>query len=169
MLKISIRHLAVAVVMSVFLVALTGSVASAIIGATVVCDQSPGGAKYYCTYVNYNANSLGGWNINHRYYMGAIDGGASRWQLWYYRDWYWNGSQWILQTDWGSSGWYENITFDQWREQGYGVSIAYYGALTARTRYYEPVSGTFWCSLIMEHDLWTGNAYGWGTGACGTN
>lgn len=122
-----------------------------------VCDSE---VKYYCSYVNYDANVLGGWNINHRYYKGGRDGGAQRWQLYYARDWYWGGSEWVLQTDWGQSGWNTNIPLDG----------SCYGSVTMRTRYYECTDHCYyWCSNIMEHDLWLGSSLQFGNNDCSTN
>ncbi len=163
MLKVIMQKKSIfAVTVALTLLALTGSTALALVGNTWVCDSS---SKYYCMWVNYSQNGSG-WIINHRYYLGATDGGASQWQLFYAKDWYWNGTQWVFLNDWGSSAWYYNYYWDIWREKGPAVSVPYYSTVTMRTRYYEPVSRTYWCSLVTQHDLWTGVGWEWGTGAC---
>lgn len=126
---------------------------------TTICDQnSP--AKYWCSRVQYTSRT-GGWTITDREYKGAIDGGAQKWQLYWVKDWQWNGSSWDYLGGWGSQPWHTNVNFDGWWTISTDRDVSTQSAVTGQHHYqeYTPDAGWYyWCSEKWEHYLSDGHS-----------
>lgn len=141
------------------------------LGTPKVCDDNIP-PKYYCTWIRYApvANSTN-WELRKRLYKGARDGGAIQWQLWYAKDWWWDGSQWNWIRTQTSSAWFTNIIWDIKRVAGSTVTIQQDSAVTMRIRFQEcdpsnPSNCWFWCSLITQHNMNGGTSQQYGDGSC---
>lgn len=128
------------------------------------CDRD---VKYYCAYVEYTDN--GSYvDVQNRWYRGAIDGGAKKWQRFWMADWWWNGSQWQLVRSFGEGPWYTNVTFEAWHAIGLGT-ISQPAAVNLRIRYEECIPGNCpynWCSPQLDHYLYNGTSAQVGGGTC---
>lgn len=125
--------------------------------------------KYYCTWVRYIAAGPNHWELRKRMYRGAIDGGAVAWQLWYAKDWWWDGNQWLWLVTWPSSSWFTNIPLTGKKNSGNIVTVPFDTTVTMRVRFQQcNSSGTcwFWCSNITQHNLSLGTHQQQGGGIC---
>lgn len=133
-----------------------------------ICDDTAGGAKYYCSKVVFAYRGTSQVDIQTRYYKGGIDGNptGSSWWLFYAKDWTWNGSQWVFQEQWGPGPTFTNRSLSAWKTIGSTRTRIKQSAVTMRTRNYDAGTGTQWCSKTMQHNLEGGNSFLYGTGAC---
>lgn len=105
-----------------------------------------------------------------RWYEGAIDGGAKRWQRYWVADYHWNGSGWDTVRTWGSGNWYTDLSlnhpYGHW-ESVAGGTIAQPAVVMMRVRYQETAGTTYyWCSQQLEHHLEDNSSFTWGTSQC---
>ena len=132
------------------LLAIMPSAASATTSPTQCDGNSP--PKYSCAYITYSIYSSGGQNyyrVDVRYFKGAIDGGAQRWQIEYYNDYRWNGSAWVLSYGSGSTGWWTNYSMPGFYSSLGPPNAQTGGALSqVKFRYFEVTpqypSGYYW-------------------------
>jgi hypothetical protein len=98
----------------------------------VVCDSA---AKYHCTSVSYT-NHGSYVSVAGRYFQGARDGGADRWQRYWVQDWSQSSGDWYTTSTWGEGPWYTNVSMGSW----YGVTggtISQPALVKIRLRYQE--------------------------------
>ncbi|HYP40648.1 MAG TPA: hypothetical protein VEX13_09845 [Chloroflexia bacterium] len=107
-MKEHLRFLTALVIAALLLIILPKGASA--ITSPVQCDSnSP--PKYACAYITYSIYPSGGQNyyrVDVRYFKGARDGGAQKWQIEYYNDYRWNGSAWVNSYASGSTGWWTN-------------------------------------------------------------
>jgi len=127
--------------------------------------------KYYCTWIRYVQSDATHWELRKRLYKGGIDGGAEQWQLWFAKDWYWNGSQWVWLATWPMSSWFTNVDLAGSKQNsGNIVTVPYDSVVTMRTRYHEYTDHWYyWCSLTTQHNLSVRTSQQYGTGDCSDN
>ncbi len=133
-----------------------------------ICDDTAGGAKYYCSKVWFAYRGTTQVDIYDRYYKGGIDGNpaGSTWWLFYAKDWTWNGGQWAFLESWGPGTTFSNGPLSGWKSSSSARTRPKKTAVTIRTRYYDAGTGTQWCSKTMQHNLEGGNSFLYGTGTC---
>lgn len=130
-------------------------VMTSFVGATSTtptqCDTA--GPKYWCTFIIYDGTT----QVDNRYYKGATDGGAQQWYLYFYDDYYWNGSARILNRPHGPNDWQYQGDLSQSPWQSYSDVDAMPGSgglVIVQLRYYEcTTSCYYWTSDIMYHNL----------------
>lgn len=131
------------------------------------CDSVP---KYYCVHVDHDFGA-GVVTVHNRWYEGAIDGGAKRWQRYWVADYSWNGVGWSTVRSWGSGNWYTDVHLNHpnghWEAVG-GDTITQPAVVMVRLRYQESTaSGSYyWCSSQLEHHLEDNSSFAWGTSQC---
>lgn len=156
-------------ILSLFVCLITASLSVIAVQAantnTICDDNSP--SKYYCSYVGYSSAGSG-WTVNSRNYKGARDGGATRWQLLYYKDWQYVGGQWQQINSGGPSAYFTNITFGSWSTIGSPQNIpTSLATVTLKFQFLECNPTCYaWCSYLLQHDLSNGYAYRTGQTTC---
>lgn len=152
------RRLRQAILLSLVVVGaslLGAGIAKAFTQTPWTCDGVP---KYYCATIEYdNYGSYA--SVLDRWWKGARDGGAQRWQLYWLQDWSWDGSRWVFQRNFGQSGWNSNIdlsTAPWYSHQGYTITQP--ALINYKLRYYEcdhmGLNCYYWCSPQLDHRLW---------------
>ncbi len=117
------------------------------------CDSTP---KYYCAFVQYIAG-YGNVTVDIRAYKGATDGGAFKWRLLYFKDYYWDaGCQcYRLSMSFGPSNWRTNYYLPgyYWSYSQDNTLNSSSALVRARFHYKEwtPSQGTYdWYSPILN-------------------
>lgn len=114
------------------------------------CDPS-GPAKYACAYITYSIypDYYGTvYSVDNRYFEGATDDSAQKWQLQYFKDYRWNGSAWLQTRNYGPTTWLTNYNLTPWYVSS-GSNPQHGGAYSeAYFQYYEVSpsfpSGYYW-------------------------
>ncbi len=136
------RHVVSALFLSAFLLAFAPSAL-----ASQTADQCDATPKYWCTHVIYTGTTL-----HERDFLGARDGGAQKWRLYYINDYYWNGSGWTWNSIYGPGAWHTNIAFDFWRCYCGDEYLPNGGRVQMQLEYYECTDGCYtWKSSEMNH------------------
>lgn len=128
------------------------------------CDSVP---KYYCAKVEY-VDQGSYVDVLYRWYWGARDDGATRWQRFWMADWSSDGSQWVLVRSWGEGLWYDNYLFNGWHAIPSGT-ITQPAAVNLRIRFENCCRDFlpyFWCSPQLDHYLYNNTSAQVGTGTC---
>lgn len=115
------------------------------------CDTNPP-PKYACAYINYSIYrdqyNQAVYRVDSRWYQGATDDGAEQWQILYFNDYRWNGSQWVLTKAFGPGSWHYEYSLSNWYV--YNTQNPQYGSAMsqAQFRYYEVTpqypNGYYW-------------------------
>lgn len=130
----------------------------------VICDSnSP--PKYWCSYVSYVSEGTG-WKILDRFWKGAVDGGAKRWQIHWLLDFDWDSInlKWRYLGGWGPHPWPwpTNITFDRYYTDTDDRVTTELAIVIGQHRYEETTAdtGTYtWCDAVWKHYLHYGQSY----------
>jgi hypothetical protein len=168
-----IRGLTMTVVFCVLVSAsLSQQTLATITSTNATCD---GAAKYYCAYVTWDEH--GSYvDFVSRFWKGGLGGSGcptycttKDWQLWWLQDWYWNGSSWQWQRNFGSSPWYQNGLMSAWHNWS-GYTLNQPALINFRFQYhdYYPDTGQnyYWCSPQLDHRLDIVSSYPVGGGTC---
>lgn len=143
-----------ALVVMVVTSTLLGNEAKALTQTPWTCDGIP---KYFCATVEYD--NFGSYvNVQSRWWKGAIDGGANRWQIWWVQDWTKVGGTYNWVRGWGQGSWLNNVqlsTAPWYRIQGFSINQP--ALINFRLRYYACDAMGFncwyWCSPQLDHYL----------------
>lgn len=120
--------------------------------------------KYWCSKVSYDPLSPTSWIIRDRWYKGGVDGLIAWWELYYYADWEWDGSRYVLVRQFGPVGPFFNVTLSSWKTVSNDSGITYRSRVTGQNRYHEDTNndGIYdfaWCSNRWVHRLHSGDSY----------